>query len=581
MIGPAGPTGATGPAGADSTVPGPAGPTGATGPAGPSIFSAITSATNTTAAMVVGTGASLSTSGSGTIIATGLTPAAEAALPVSAAQAAADAVVASNASAALLSHTTDTGNPHAVTKAQVGLSNADNTSDINKPVSTAQAAADTAIYVASQAYADGLVVGLLDDRGNYDASTNLYPATGGSGTAGAILKGDLWRISVAGTLGGVAVTPGDQIRALVDTPAQTAGNWAVTEANLGFVPENSANKDASGGYAGLTGFAIRLKDAAGTITSLLTSVATAARTWTLPDKDGTVVLEGLATDSGLTVAAPSLLGSTSGASAIQEVNAGSNLELTSVTLGPSTTYLLNAFASGSVVGAGEVQFRDIQGRFEGVAGFRYNSGTNVLTVGAITGNAATVTTNANLTGPITSVGNATAIALQTGTGSTLVVQTSPTLVTPNIGDASGTSLTLNNASAGAETVAIQLLPGTSGGLPAYGFGIGPTSSVGMVTYRSGTSSSSAFGHRFLVNNVEVLRINGDERVSVGGIVVPTALLHLKAGTAAAGTAPIKLTPGTLLTTLEQGAIEYTDNGTTGALYMTMNAAGVLVRRQIL
>lgn len=40
--------------------------------------------------------------------------------------------------AALTSHTGNTSNPHAVTKAQVGLGNADNTSDANKPVSTAQ-----------------------------------------------------------------------------------------------------------------------------------------------------------------------------------------------------------------------------------------------------------------------------------------------------------------------------------------------------------------------------------------------------------------------------------------------------------
>jgi hypothetical protein len=39
---------------------------------------------------------------------------------------------------ALTAHTGDTTNPHAVTKAQVGLGNVDNTSDINKPVSTAQ-----------------------------------------------------------------------------------------------------------------------------------------------------------------------------------------------------------------------------------------------------------------------------------------------------------------------------------------------------------------------------------------------------------------------------------------------------------
>lgn len=37
----------------------------------------------------------------------------------------------------LTSHTSNTSNPHSVTKAQVGLSNVDNTSDANKPVSTA------------------------------------------------------------------------------------------------------------------------------------------------------------------------------------------------------------------------------------------------------------------------------------------------------------------------------------------------------------------------------------------------------------------------------------------------------------
>jgi hypothetical protein len=46
--------------------------------------------------------------------------------------------------------------------------------------------------------------------------------------------------------------------------------------------------------------------------------------------------------------------------------------------------------------------------------------------GSCTGNAATVTTNANLTGPITSVGNATSIASQTGTGTTFAMSASPT-----------------------------------------------------------------------------------------------------------------------------------------------------------
>ena len=42
---------------------------------------------------------------------------------------------------ALAAHKADTSNPHSVTKIQVGLSNVDNTSDANKPVSNAQAAA--------------------------------------------------------------------------------------------------------------------------------------------------------------------------------------------------------------------------------------------------------------------------------------------------------------------------------------------------------------------------------------------------------------------------------------------------------
>ena len=42
----------------------------------------------------------------------------------------------SDASAAN-AHITNTSNPHSVTKTQVGLGNVDNTSDVNKPISTA------------------------------------------------------------------------------------------------------------------------------------------------------------------------------------------------------------------------------------------------------------------------------------------------------------------------------------------------------------------------------------------------------------------------------------------------------------
>jgi hypothetical protein len=106
----------------------------------------------------------------------------------------------------------------------------------------------------AEAYADSLVVGLLDDRGNYDPTgTSAYPTTGGSGPSGAILDGDLWMISVDGTIGGIAVTVGDTIRALVDSPAQVAANWAITQNNLIYVPENSANKSTDTTMNGAAG----------------------------------------------------------------------------------------------------------------------------------------------------------------------------------------------------------------------------------------------------------------------------------------------------------------------------------------
>jgi len=94
---------------------------------------------------------------------------------------------------------------------------------------------------AVKTYADSLVANLLDLRSAYDASSNLFPSTGGSGTAGAILKGDTYPISVGGTLGGQVVAPGDMIIALVDAPGQTSSNWNKLETNIGYVPLNAAS----------------------------------------------------------------------------------------------------------------------------------------------------------------------------------------------------------------------------------------------------------------------------------------------------------------------------------------------------
>lgn len=126
---------------------------------------------------------------------------------------------------------TFTGAVSGITATMVGLNNVNNTSDVNKPVSTAQATADTSTLNSAKTYADSLVLGLVDDRGGYDASTNLFPVAGGSGVAGVILKGDQWEITVTGILGSKTVDVGDLVRALVDTPAQVSTSWFISSYN--------------------------------------------------------------------------------------------------------------------------------------------------------------------------------------------------------------------------------------------------------------------------------------------------------------------------------------------------------------
>jgi hypothetical protein len=144
------------------------------------------------------------------------------------------------ANGAVQSVNSQTGNV-TLTKSDIGLSNVPNT-DATNPANIVQdsthrfttdaekAAWDTAESNA-KTYADGLVVGLFDDRGNHDASGSLFPSTGGSGSSGAVMKGDVWSISVAGTIQGEAFDVGDSIRALTNAPGQTLSNWARFEHN--------------------------------------------------------------------------------------------------------------------------------------------------------------------------------------------------------------------------------------------------------------------------------------------------------------------------------------------------------------
>jgi len=89
--------------------------------------------------------------------------------------------------------------------------------------------------------------------------------------------------------------------------------------------------------------------------------------------------------------------------------------------------------------------------------------------------------------------------------------------------------------------------------PATKLYIAATATQLTLAYTSGVTGTLG------VNSSGYLNINTTGgRVGIG-TATPTARLHLPAGTAAAGTSPLKFTSGTALTTPESGAIEYHDS----------------------
>lgn len=147
------------------------------------------------------------------------------------------------------------------------------------------------------------------------------------------------------------------------------------------------------------------------------------------------------------------------------------------------------------------------------------------------GNAATVTTNANLTGPITSVGNATSIASQTGTGTKFVMDTSPTLVTPNLGTPTtlvGTNIT--GTAAGLTAGHVTTNANLTGGVTSVGNAAtvvtnanltGPITSVGNAT---SIASQTGTGTKFVMDtspSIVTPTLTGDVNASTGNILIST------------------------------------------------------------
>lgn len=153
-------------------------------------------------------------------------------------------------------HLANTSNPHSVTKAQVGLTNVDDTSDANKPVSTAQATAIGLKFNTADVDTDNTLTANSDSKVASQKAVKAYIASQFGANDAMLYKGVVncsanpnypaadaghtYKISVAGKLGGasgVAVEVGDMAICTVDSSASgdqaaVGANWTVVQVNI-------------------------------------------------------------------------------------------------------------------------------------------------------------------------------------------------------------------------------------------------------------------------------------------------------------------------------------------------------------
>jgi len=302
-------------------------------------------------------------------------------------------------------------------------------------ISTALKVSNSATTAASANTASAIVA--RDASGNFSAGTITANLTGNAATATAL--------QTARAINGVNF---DGTAAITVTAAGSTLSDTVTIANggTGQVTAQAALNALLPSQAGASG---KVLQSDGTNTSFVAAGGS-----------GTVTSVSVTTANGVsgTVAT-----STTTPAISVTLGAITPTSVNSVIVSGSSTPTLAVTGTTSVSGA--------------------NTGDQTITLtGGVTGSgtgsfAATVVTNANLTGVITSVGNATSIASQTGTGTKFVVDTSPILVTPNLGTPTAALLT--------SATGLPLTTGVTGVLGAANGGTGIANNAAMTVTGSG------------------------------------------------------------------------------------------------
>lgn len=206
-----------------------------------------------------------------------------------------------------------------------------------------------------------------------------------------------------------------------------ASSVAITVSGTGTVTNIATGVGLTGGPITTTG-TVDLANVSGVAHKFFSSVAGNALVLTQPDISdlsgaGTGVITALGVNVG-TAGAFVVNGGALGTPSSGTLTNATGLPIGGITglgTGVATALAVNVGSAGAFI------------TFNGAGGTPSSlTGTNISgTAAGLT--AGTVMTNANLTGPITSSGNATAVGSQTGTGSVFVMQASPALTTPNIG----------------------------------------------------------------------------------------------------------------------------------------------------
>jgi hypothetical protein len=352
-----------------------------------------------------------------------------------------------------------------LTKAQVGLANVNNTSDLAKPVSTAQQAAlDLKADLAGAAFTGAISATNLSgtNTGNETAATIKTKL----GAATALADGYLTSVDWAAFNGKLSPTGSGAL--LTGITAAQVGLGSVDNTSDAAKPVSTLQQAALDLKADLTGAAFTGAISAPNLSGANTGdqvniTGNAATVTTNADLTGVVTSDGNVTSIAGGVITNAMLANGAVAN-LSGTNTGDQLNIT----GNAGTVTNGVYTTGD----------------QTIGGIKTFSSP---IVGSITGNAATVTTNANLTGVVTSVGNVTSIAAGAITNTMLANGAVANLSGINTGDQTditGNAATVTN---GVYTTGDQ----TIGGIKTFSSPI-----VGAITGNAGTVTNGVYTNLF-------------------------------------------------------------------------------------